>query len=109
LRPGSGQLSVEMFTDGPTRVLKVLNVNEKSYMSINWETMPSQTEVKTVKKSLESYINLTGGIGLSLVHWIDQEYEELLYSYLKSIEIAFDQDEIGQKLMVKMHFLKLIV
>ena len=113
LRPGSGQLSVEMLTDGPTRVLKISNINDKSYLSINWQPVDESNlicESETNKihvKSLETYINLTGGIGISLIHWIDQEYEELLYSYLKSLEVTFDQNEEGQKLMVNVQSIQI--
>lgn len=88
-----------MLTDGPTRLLKITNVSEKAYSSINWKSS-DEDETITKKKSLETYINLSAGIGISLVHWYNQEYEELLYGCLKSLEIAFDQDETSQKLMV---------
>lgn len=117
LRPGSGHILVKALTDGPTRVLKLTNIKNKSFMSINWEknqnsandesnidsslvhspppSTPSQTS-----KSIELYVNLTGGIGISLIQWLNQEYEELFYVYLKSLELNFDQNMIEQKLLL---------
>lgn len=103
LRPGSGNLCVEMITDGPTRFITVTNINEKSHYSIHWEPdnkKDESTESKKLSKSIEMYINLTGGIGISLVHWLKQEYEELIYGYLKSIEINFEQNSLEQKIML---------
>jgi len=102
LRPGSGSLSVEMITDGPTRVITVANINERSAGMIRWEKEKelAEEDVKGLKRSLEVYVNLTGGIGISLVHWLDQEYEELVYGYLKSLEVNFEQDSMEQKLML---------
>lgn len=108
LRPGSGNLSVEMITDGPTRLIVISNINEKSFTSINWKSEvdfksneKDDLQVKkTRKKTLEIYVNLTGGIGVSLVHWFKQEYEELVYGCFKSLEINFEQNNLEQKLML---------
>lgn len=100
---------IKTFCDGPTRVLKISNIKNKSYVSINWEkqtdedthSLASQSSVGGggSSKSLELYVNLTGGIGLSLIHWsTNQDYEELIYAYLKSLEVAFDQTSLEQKL-----------
>ena len=97
LRPGSGYLSIEMLTDGPTRLLKIENVDS----TLNEKLSNDEIKVKTPKsKTLETYINLTGGIGISLIHWFNQEYEELLYGCLKSLDLTFDQDEMSQKFTV---------
>ncbi len=102
LRPGSGSLSIEMITDGPTRIITVANINEKSAEMIKWEKQKplAVSDSSSLKKSLDIYVNLTGGIGISLVHWVDQEYEELVYGYLKSLEVNFEQNSVEQKLML---------
>jgi hypothetical protein len=119
LRPGSGHLLIRTTTDGPTRVLHISNIKNKSYLSINWERSNSgarqldssannngSASAETTfspsspppSKTLELYVNLTGGIGISLVQWLNQEYEELVYAYLKSLEVTFDQTSVDQKL-----------
>lgn len=122
LRPGSGNLSLEMVTDGPTRVITIININEKNHSSITWKSASSSSSSSEAKakrddvgllrtnraaggssnkgRSLEVYVNLTGGIGISLIHWMKQEYEELLYGYLKSLEVNFEQNSLEQKLML---------
>ena len=110
LRPGSGNLGVEMITDGPTRFITITNINEKSHHSINWEFENKEDksiQSKKISKSVEIYINLTGGIGISLVHWFKQEYEELVYGYLKSIEINFEQNNLEQKIMLNVQSIQL--
>jgi vacuolar protein sorting-associated protein 13D len=109
LRPGSGHLIIKPYTDGPTRVLKISNIKNKSHLSINWEKTHSEqsidspslnTDIELKNKSskpLDVYINLTGGIGISLIQWLNQDYEELLYASLKSFEITFDQNQLEQK------------
>lgn len=37
LRPGSGHLLLNVLSDGPTRLLRLTNIKDKSYLSINWE------------------------------------------------------------------------
>jgi vacuolar protein sorting-associated protein 13D len=116
LRPGSGHLIIRTISDGPTRVLQISNIKNKSYLSINWEkttesnhaaNMDSPTNqasstssASKISKSLEVYVNLTGGIGVSLIQWLNQEYEELVYACLKSLEVTFDQTSVEQKLTV---------
>jgi hypothetical protein len=113
LRPGSGNILVKILTDGPTRVLKLTNIKNKSYLSINWEKpefnhnhdisdhqLDQNHQNSPVKKSIEIYVNLTGGIGISLIQWFNQEYEELFYAYLKSFELNFDQNALEQKLLL---------
>ncbi|RMZ96835.1 vacuolar sorting-associated 13D isoform X2 [Brachionus plicatilis] len=97
LRPGSGQVSVSMSTDGPCRLIRISNVKDKSYLAINWEKLD---ESRAVQKSFELYVNLSGGIGLSVINWKQQEYEELLYAYFKSIELSFDQSQNEQKFIL---------
>lgn len=43
---------------------------------------------------------MTGGIGVSLVQWLNQEYEELIYAFLKSFELNFEQNRHEQKLLL---------
>jgi vacuolar protein sorting-associated protein 13D len=120
LRPGSGHLIIRTTSDGPTRVLQISNIKNKSYLSINWEkndlgdnksNIDSPTAVKQpntpTKKSLELYVNLTGGIGVSLIQWLNQEYEELVYACLKSLEVTFDQTSLEQKLTLSLQSIQI--
>ena len=78
-------------------------------MSINWEKQPksenglisefSSNQPKEI--SYEFYINLTGGIGISVIQWLNQEYEELMYVNLKLLEINFEQSQNEQKVVLK--------
>ncbi len=79
---------IKAFSDGPTRVLKLASIKNKSFLSINWERessaasshehQPTAASASSGKrpKSLEVYVNLSGGIGVSLVQWLRQEYED---------------------------------
>ena len=114
LRPGSGHLLIRTLSDGPTRVLQISNFKNKSYMSINWEKIEEATTQdasssssssssldhlsQSSGKTLEVYVNLTGGIGISLIQWLNQEYNELVYACLKSLEVTYDQTSVEQKL-----------
>lgn len=113
---------LKVLTDGPTRVLKLTNIKNKSYLSINWDRRDSHESTTSVsslpssssashstivnpqtpaqQKSLELYVNLSGGIGVSLIQWFNQEYEELVYSYFKSLEVNFDRNSLEQKLLL---------
>jgi vacuolar protein sorting-associated protein 13D len=123
LRPGTGHLSVRLFTEGPTRLIQITNIQNKSYLSINWyknetqnsnisnepissdalstnsQTLSSSFEPNSSQNVLEVYINLTGGIGVSLVQWLNQEYEELVYAYFKCIELILDQNKANQRIL----------
>ena len=106
LRPGSGHLSVEMVTDGPSRVITVANVGGRNCSAITWKPRADEGERGLLRsgansgkgKCLEVYVNLTGGIGVSLIQWLKQEYEELIYGYLKSLEVNFEQNSLEQTL-----------
>ena len=93
-----------MVADGPKRIITLHNLNEKKFTSINWTHERTEIDAKLVPgdkiKKMEIYINLTGGIGVSLINWLKQEYEELVYCYLKSLELNFEQTVIEQKLLV---------
>jgi hypothetical protein len=110
LRPGSGHLCIKMFNNGPTRLLRVMSMDIvkdgkrpmlQDSADANARTPKSIEPTKTLNKSLEVYINLTGGIGASLVLWNNQEYEELVYAYLKTIEICYDQLDTEQRFDLK--------
>ena len=112
LRPGSGHLVVDMTTDGPTRLFRISNIKDQiSFYSIKWLKNDEQLKLNSSSSSqnyssthhqgfkqpsaarftFEVTVSLTGGIGVSLIHWHNQEYEELIYAYLKTLELAFDQ------------------
>ena len=102
LKPGSGHLKCEMFNDGPTRVLKVVNVNQQSLQQINSTISCKDSEAgHRQEKANEVYIHLSGGIGISLVIWLNQEYEELVYAYFKMIELNFEQTHLERKIEFK--------
>lgn len=113
LRPGSGHLICEMYSDGPTRVLKVTNISpilhqtmQNLYKSLNINaSSDNNTNEKIIinekNKSNEFYVNLPGGIGISLIMWLNQEYEELIYAYFKMFELNFDQTSKEQIIDLK--------
>ena len=109
IRPGSGNLMIKMNQDGPTKVLHITNIKGKSYLSINWEKNASARSPsnsidftpESKELTYEFYINLTGGIGVSVIQWLNQEYEELIYAYFKLLEVNFDQTIQEQKLILK--------
>ena len=111
MKPGSGHLIAKIEQDGPTKVIIISNIRDKSYLSITWEKNrttenDSKLENSSYKQkpeftSYEFYVNLTGGIGISIIQWLNQEYEELLYAYLKLFEINFDQSQNEQKIVLK--------
>jgi vacuolar protein sorting-associated protein 13D len=108
LKPGSGHLKCEMFNDGPTRVLRIVNVNPIIYQQVqqllhslnNASNNNKDTEVGHDKTN-EVYIHLPGGIGISLVMWLNQEYEELVYTYFKMIDLNFEQTDSQRKIDFK--------
>ena len=103
LKPGSGHLKCEMFNDGPTRVLKILNVNPLNYQTANHQIINTKDIEGGQQhgKTNEVYVHLSGGIGISLVIWLNQEYEELVYAYFKMIGLNFEQTESQRKIELK--------
>ena len=118
-------------------MLSISNVKEKSYLSINWEQSlgfnPKNNNISnndeedewshnnninnnnsstassssSTTKSLEIYVNLTGGIGISLVQWLNHEYEELVYAYLKTFEVNFEQSALEQRCLLSIQFVQI--
>ncbi|XP_015113187.1 vacuolar protein sorting-associated protein 13D isoform X1 [Diachasma alloeum] len=101
LRPGSGFLSVRVTTDGPTRVIQVLDIKERKktfalleerdWSHIAVAQRPSQLNPSTKKPStlsseLQVAISLPAGLGLSVVS--RRPVEELLFARL--VGIAFE-------------------
>jgi vacuolar protein sorting-associated protein 13D len=113
IRPGSGHLIIKMLVDGPTKVVNISNVKEKSYQSINWKMSiddpliennlidsTNNNDNKHSSTIFELYINLSGGIGVSIIQWHNQEYEELAYAYLKTLEVNFEHSKREQKVIL---------
>ncbi len=84
MKPGSGHLIVKVEQDGPTKVINICNIRDKSYLSINWEKNRNADNDLKVENSpiqqkpeisYELYVNLTGGIGISVIQWLNREYE----------------------------------
>ncbi|XP_020286741.1 vacuolar protein sorting-associated protein 13D isoform X3 [Pseudomyrmex gracilis] len=109
LRPGSGFLSVRVTTDGPTRVLQVLDIKERKKMFAlleerDWSHIavshrPTQIDAD-VKKSdsseLDLTVNLSAGLGLSIVS--QRPVEELLFARLAQISLDLSQNPLNATL-----------
>lgn len=115
LRAGSGHILVQTLTDGPTRLLKLTNIashktahspnsslNSQSDNQPHNSALSHQIAWQQQQKSIEVYVNLTGGIGISFIKWsMSQDYEELVYAYLKHFELSFHhQSGLEQKLLL---------
>ncbi|XP_066594830.1 intermembrane lipid transfer protein Vps13D isoform X2 [Prorops nasuta] len=106
LRPGSGFLSISVTTDGPTRVLQVLDIKErkKTFALLeerDWSHIavthrPAQPNAGTEdfnSKELQLNVNLPAGLGLSIV--TRNPAEELLFSRLAGISLDVTQTPIS--------------
>ena len=80
LRPGSGRLSLTVDTDGPTRVLRVVDV-EKPPRSKMLHHKFEETTFNTIPKLLAN-VCLRSGLGVSIVNC--KPREELVYIRLTS-------------------------
>ncbi|XP_033365082.1 vacuolar protein sorting-associated protein 13D isoform X2 [Bombus vosnesenskii] len=113
LRPGSGFLSVTVTTDGPTRVLQVLDIKERkktfalleerdwSHIAISHRPTQINSDAEKVNsKELELKINLTAGLGLSIVS--RRPVEELLFARLAGISLELVQTPINTTLDLSM-------
>ncbi|XP_026669305.1 vacuolar protein sorting-associated protein 13D isoform X1 [Ceratina calcarata] len=102
LRPGSGFLSVTVTTDGPTRVLQVLDIKEKkktfalleerdwSHIAVNHRPTQINTDAEKINSSeLELKVNLAAGLGLSIVS--RRPVEELLFARFSGISLELVQ------------------
>ncbi|XP_077970761.1 intermembrane lipid transfer protein VPS13D-like isoform X2 [Styela clava] len=110
---GSGVLALKVVRDGPTRVIRVMDIHQKragiSRDSSNWVMMtrqhsshsvdPSQEE-KTNSKSRKISLNidLAKGVGFSL---ISNAPEELLYLTMSGVRLEASLDEKIQKFGLK--------
>ncbi|XP_043510419.1 vacuolar protein sorting-associated protein 13D isoform X1 [Frieseomelitta varia] len=106
LRPGSGFLSVTVTTDGPTRVLQVLDIKERkktfalleerdwSHIAISHRPTQINSDAEKVNsKELELKIDLTAGLGLSIVS--RRPVEELLFARLADISLELVQTPVN--------------
>ncbi|XP_071874811.1 vacuolar protein sorting 13D isoform X1 [Bombus fervidus] len=113
LRPGSGFLSVTVTTDGPTRVLQVLDIKERkktfalleerdwSHIAISHRPTQINSDAEKVNsKELELKVNLTAGLGLSIVS--RRPVEELLFARLAGISLELVQTPINTTLDLSM-------
>ncbi|KZC09178.1 Vacuolar protein sorting-associated protein 13D [Dufourea novaeangliae] len=102
LRPGSGFLSIRVTTDGPTRVLQVLDIKERkktfalleerdwSHIAVSHRPTQINTNAESLNsRELELKVNLTAGIGLSIVS--RKPVEELLFARLAAISLELVQ------------------
>ncbi|XP_015598611.1 vacuolar protein sorting-associated protein 13D isoform X2 [Cephus cinctus] len=98
LRPGSGFLSVRVTTDGPTRVLQVLDILERkkmfalpeerdwSHIAITERPTQATAESQSVdSRELQLSVRLGAGLGLSIVS--RKPAEELLFARLAGIAL----------------------
>ncbi|XP_076236647.1 vacuolar protein sorting 13D [Calliopsis andreniformis] len=113
LRPGSGFLSVRVTTDGPTRVLQVLDVKERkktfalleerdwSHIAVSHRPTQINTDAENFNsQELELKINLTAGLGLSIVS--RRPAEELLFARLAGISLELVQTPTNTTLDLSM-------
>ncbi|XP_043480928.1 vacuolar protein sorting-associated protein 13D isoform X1 [Leptopilina heterotoma] len=99
LRPGSGFLSVRVTTDGPTRVLQILDIKERNRtfalleerdwlnIAINQRTNQPEIDQTIDSRELRLNVNLQAGLGLSLIS--SRPAEELIFSRLAGINLDF--------------------
>lgn len=96
MRKGSGMLTVQVLSDGATRVLQVLDVRNMSSSS-NGQLLPytpnkkykdSTTETKLPSSNRKEYQLLinTAGIGVSIVNRLN---EELIYVYMENVIVDY--------------------
>nr|XP_031830525.1 vacuolar protein sorting-associated protein 13D isoform X1 [Nomia melanderi] len=106
LRPGSGFLSIRVTTDGPTRVLQVLDIKERkktfalleerdwSHIAVSHRPTQINTDAESLNsRELELKVNLTAGIGLSIVS--RRPVEELLFARLAAISLELIQTPLN--------------
>ncbi|XP_029047151.1 vacuolar protein sorting-associated protein 13D isoform X1 [Osmia bicornis bicornis] len=102
LRPGSGFLSIRVTTDGPTRVLQVLDIKERkktfalleerdwSHIAVSHRPTQIYTDAEKLNsRELELKVNLIAGLGLSIVS--RRPVEELLFARLAGISLELVQ------------------
>ncbi|XP_033219342.1 vacuolar protein sorting-associated protein 13D isoform X2 [Belonocnema kinseyi] len=99
LRPGSGFLSIRVTTDGPTRVLQILDIKERKrtfalleerdWLNIAINQRPTQSSHEENPDSRELHLNvsLQAGLGLSIVS--RQPAEELIFTRFAGITLDF--------------------
>ncbi|XP_072751576.1 intermembrane lipid transfer protein Vps13D isoform X2 [Anoplolepis gracilipes] len=109
LRPGSGFLSVRVTTDGPTRVLQVLDIKERkktfalleerdwSHIAVSHRPTRVDADTKKLDSSeLDLKLDLPAGLGLSIVS--QRPLEELLFARLAGISLNMLQTPLNTTL-----------
>ncbi|XP_069683777.1 intermembrane lipid transfer protein Vps13D isoform X2 [Periplaneta americana] len=111
LRPGSGFLAVKIITDGPTSVLHISDIKEKTYLvkderdltHVTMSRLPTVVHEGSARKNmpvdtreLQVKLDLPGGLGISLVS--SQPSEELLFAHLTGINMEMVSTGSQQKL-----------
>ncbi|KAL0131079.1 hypothetical protein PUN28_002577 [Cardiocondyla obscurior] len=115
LRPGSGFLSIRVTTDGPTRVLQVLDIKERKKTfepfalleERDWSHIANSHRVTQVDTDIEKMdsnelkleLNLPAGLGLSIVS--QRPVEELLFARLAAISLNLVQTSLNITLDLK--------
>jgi len=101
MRPGSGSLCLRVTTDGPTRVLQILDVNKpatRAYATleeknqerpqlITAEQKTGQALAEKSQREVQIIVTAKGGIGVSLVSL--EPPEELLYAFMSNVMIDY--------------------
>ncbi|XP_029665286.1 LOW QUALITY PROTEIN: vacuolar protein sorting-associated protein 13D-like [Formica exsecta] len=109
LRPGSGFLSIRVTTDGPTRVLQVLDIKERkktfalleerdwSHIAVSHRPTRIDADIKKMDSGeLDLKLNLPAGLGLSIVS--QRPLEELLFARLAGISLDMLQTPLNTTL-----------
>ncbi|XP_012530446.2 vacuolar protein sorting-associated protein 13D isoform X2 [Monomorium pharaonis] len=109
LRPGSGFLSIRVTTDGPTRVLQVLDIKERkktfalleerdwSHIAVSHRPTQIDADIKKMDSSeLNLELKLPTGLGLSIVS--QRPVEELLFARFAAISLDLVQTPLNTTL-----------
>ncbi|XP_044592109.1 vacuolar protein sorting-associated protein 13D isoform X2 [Cotesia glomerata] len=106
LRPGSGFLSVRVTTDGPTRVLQILDIKERKktfalleerdWSHIAVAQRPTQLEADRTSSEFQLTVSLPSGLGLSVVS--RRPVEELLFARIAGISFELLQVPLNSTL-----------
>ncbi|CAG7684383.1 unnamed protein product [Allacma fusca] len=89
LRPGSGRLSLTVDTDGPTRVLRIVDVEKPPRSKMLHHEFEENT-FNTIPRLLAN-VNLRNGLGISIVNC--KPREELVYMRLSTMSLKYSDSK----------------
>ena len=98
---GSGALSVQTYADGPTRVLKINDINA-SHSSDNSKSITSKkTSIMTTINHMiyDLELRLECGFGISIVNSMAHQSEELVFIVFNDIHLAYHDENDEQSIV----------